>query len=87
MDQRVLLTGASGFVAAHVLRELLEGGYFVRFTVRSQEKANQILGTNKSHEHRLEPIIVPGDAFQRRIAAVTQSQFQILRQTAPMMKH
>jgi dihydroflavonol-4-reductase len=30
----VCVTGASGFVAAHVIRELLERGYRVRGTVR-----------------------------------------------------
>lgn len=34
-DTAVCVTGASGFVAAHVIRELLERGYRVRGTVRS----------------------------------------------------
>jgi len=34
-DKPVCVTGASGFVAAHVTRELLERGYRVRGTVRS----------------------------------------------------
>jgi len=39
---RVLLTGGSGFIAAHVLDILLEHGHSVVTTVRSQEKANKI---------------------------------------------
>jgi nucleoside-diphosphate-sugar epimerase len=39
---RVLLTGGSGFIAAHVLSILLEHGHSVVTTVRSQEKANKI---------------------------------------------
>ncbi|KAL2355447.1 hypothetical protein BJ546DRAFT_1060464 [Cryomyces antarcticus] len=39
---RVLLTGGSGFIAAHVLDYLLEHGHSVVTTVRSQEKANKI---------------------------------------------
>ncbi|KAI9698627.1 MAG: methylglyoxal reductase (NADPH-dependent) gre2 [Bogoriella megaspora] len=39
---RVLLTGGSGFIAAHVLDTLLEHGHSVVTTVRSQEKADQI---------------------------------------------
>jgi nucleoside-diphosphate-sugar epimerase len=39
---RVLLTGGSGFIAAHVLDILLENGHSVVTTVRSQDKANQI---------------------------------------------
>ncbi|KAK4619569.1 Ketoreductase azaE [Fulvia fulva] len=41
-DMRVLLTGGSGFIAAHVLDILLEHGHSVVTTVRSQEKANKI---------------------------------------------
>ncbi|KAH7106552.1 putative dihydroflavonal-4-reductase [Auriculariales sp. MPI-PUGE-AT-0066] len=36
--KHVLLTGASGFIAAWVLKELLDQGYTVRATVRSAEK-------------------------------------------------
>jgi len=39
---KVLLTGGSGFIAAHVLDILLEHGHSVTTTVRSQEKANKI---------------------------------------------
>jgi nucleoside-diphosphate-sugar epimerase len=58
---RILLTGASGFIAAHCLESFLEKGYFVRFTVRSQEKANQILAANVKYKHLLEAAIVPGE--------------------------
>ncbi|GAM88018.1 hypothetical protein ANO11243_060470 [Dothideomycetidae sp. 11243] len=39
---RVLLTGGSGFIAAHVLDILLEHGHSVVTTVRSHEKADKI---------------------------------------------
>ena len=39
---RVLLTGGSGFIAAHVLDYLLEHGHSVVTTVRSQQKADKI---------------------------------------------
>lgn len=39
---RVLLTGGSGFIAAHCIDILLEHGHSVVTTVRSQEKANKI---------------------------------------------
>jgi len=39
---RVLLTGGSGFIAAHVLDILLEHGHSVVTTVRSEEKAQKI---------------------------------------------
>lgn len=36
--ERVLVTGASGFVAKHVIGQLLDAGYAVRGTVRGQSK-------------------------------------------------
>ncbi|KAH6700014.1 hypothetical protein BKA61DRAFT_213400 [Leptodontidium sp. MPI-SDFR-AT-0119] len=40
---RVLLTGGSGFVAAHCLEYLLKRGHTVVTTVRSHEKGQRIL--------------------------------------------
>ncbi|CAG8659256.1 9208_t:CDS:2, partial [Acaulospora colombiana] len=58
---RVLLTGASGFIAAHVLDAFLKNGHFVRFTVRTQEKADQILQANMKYKDQLESVIVPAE--------------------------
>lgn len=40
--ETVLVTGANGFIALHILGRLLERGYNVIGTVRSQDKANEI---------------------------------------------
>ncbi|MEO8074856.1 MAG: NAD-dependent epimerase/dehydratase family protein [Acidobacteriota bacterium] len=40
-NQPVCVTGASGFVAAHIVRELLERGYRVRGTVRNAVQAGK----------------------------------------------
>jgi len=40
--QRILITGASGFLATHVIAKALEAGYSVRGTVRSLEKGDAI---------------------------------------------
>lgn len=39
---KVLLTGGSGFIATHILEQLLEGGHEVVTTVRTEEKAKII---------------------------------------------
>ncbi|CAG8561554.1 2123_t:CDS:2 [Acaulospora colombiana] len=51
---RVLLTGASEFIAAHVLDEFLKNGHLVRFTVRTLEKADQTLQANMKYKDQLE---------------------------------
>jgi dihydroflavonol-4-reductase len=38
----VVLTGASGFIAKHIARQLLEGGHAVRATVRSLKRAEEV---------------------------------------------
>ncbi|KIV86932.1 hypothetical protein PV11_02508 [Exophiala sideris] len=43
MTQKVLLTGGSGFLATHVLKELLQHGHEVVTTVRSDEKGRFLL--------------------------------------------
>ncbi|KXT05567.1 hypothetical protein AC578_3720 [Pseudocercospora eumusae] len=47
---RVLLTGGSGFIAAHVLDYLLEHGHSVVTTVRSQEKADRIAKAHPKYQ-------------------------------------
>lgn len=54
---KVLLTGGSGFIAAHVLDILLKKGYEVVTTVRSETKASQI--RNKYPGAKLTVAIVP----------------------------
>ncbi|KAF2085013.1 NAD(P)-binding protein [Saccharata proteae CBS 121410] len=46
---RVLLSGGSGFIAAHVIDVLLKRGHSVVTTVRSQEKANKIKEAHPSY--------------------------------------
>lgn len=39
---KVFITGASGFIAKHILRELLEKGYAVRASVRSEKRKAEL---------------------------------------------
>lgn len=45
MTDLVLVTGASGFIAKHVVLRLLQAGYSVRGTVRTPEKADRLRQT------------------------------------------
>ncbi|KAI1772923.1 3-beta hydroxysteroid dehydrogenase/isomerase family protein [Hypoxylon cercidicola] len=56
---RVLLTGGSGFIAAHVLESLLARGYSVVTTVRSSQKGQQILDSHKQYgKDKLDFVVV-----------------------------
>ncbi|TLD15854.1 uncharacterized protein PgNI_02003 [Pyricularia grisea] len=68
----VLITGASGFIAAHTLDQLLEKGYRVIATVRSEAKADIIRDAHPSlRKDQLDFAIVPDiarpDAFDEAV--------------------
>lgn len=57
---RVLVTGGSGFIAAHILEVLLKRGHSVVTTVRSEEKGQKILASHPSvAKEKLDYTIVP----------------------------
>ncbi|MCJ1306628.1 methylglyoxal reductase (NADPH-dependent) gre2 [Agyrium rufum] len=82
---RILLTGGSGFIAAHVLDLLLKEGHSIVTTVRSQEKAKKIkeahpsYGTDKLDFAIVEDIADP-TAFDK--AVVSDPPFEAVIHTA-----
>ncbi|KAJ5244844.1 NAD dependent epimerase/dehydratase [Penicillium chrysogenum] len=52
-NQIVLVSGASGFVATHVLDAFLSAGYSVPGTVRSEKTADKVLRTFPKYEVKL----------------------------------
>lgn len=85
-EQTILVTGASGFVAAHVLNSFLKAGYKVRGTVRSDQSANAVRKSHAKYADQLSFAIVkdvaaPG-AFDEAVKGVdgvihTASPFQM----------
>jgi nucleoside-diphosphate-sugar epimerase len=55
----ILVTGASGFVAAHILNSLLSAGYSVRGTVRNEKSAANVRSTHGQYGDLLTFAIVP----------------------------
>ncbi|CAH0036580.1 unnamed protein product [Clonostachys rhizophaga] len=55
----VLVTGANGFIATHILQTLLQGGYHVRGVVRSQSSADAVLKTFPDNSGSLSVVVVP----------------------------
>ena len=56
-DKPVCVTGASGFIAAHIVRQLLEQGYRVRGTVRKSPKNYPFLLGLPGASERLELVV------------------------------
>lgn len=56
---KVLVTGANGYIALWIVKTLLERGNSVRGSVRSESKGRALLELFKSYGDRLEIIIVP----------------------------
>lgn len=59
MSQRILLTGANGFIGAHILSLLLNKGHSVRAVLRSKAKADQVLADFPKFGTKLDFAIVP----------------------------
>ena len=57
-SEPILITGASGFLAAHILNEFLDHGYSIRGTVRSEETAEKVRKTHKKYGDKLSFAIV-----------------------------
>lgn len=82
---RILLTGGSGFIAAHVLEVLLKRGHSVVTTVRSSQKGNRILDAHRDHTKATLDYVVVEDisisnAFQK--AVVSDPPFDAVVHTA-----
>ena len=63
---KVLVTGANGFIAVWVVQELLEHGFFVRATVRSESKAEHIKSLFAKFGEKFEVVIVSDITQVRR---------------------
>ncbi|OJJ45980.1 hypothetical protein ASPZODRAFT_67391 [Penicilliopsis zonata CBS 506.65] len=55
----ILVTGASGFIASHVIRAFLQKGYNVRGTVRSEKSAAGVRKTHSQYAEKLSLVVVP----------------------------
>jgi dihydroflavonol-4-reductase len=58
--EKVLVTGGSGFIGLHCIQQLLDQGYEVRCTVRSESKKQEIVDSMTTHSlnaHNLEIVM------------------------------
>jgi nucleoside-diphosphate-sugar epimerase len=59
MTQTVLVTGASGFIAAHIIEAFLSAGFHVRGTVRNESSAQKVREAHPTAGDALSFAIVP----------------------------
>ena len=64
---KILVTGANGYIAVWVVKKLLEKGFAVRGTVRSESKAPYLRELFKEYSDKFEVVIVE-DITKVRIA-------------------
>lgn len=55
---KILVTGANGYVAVWVVKTLLERGFSVRATVRSESKAGHLNSLFSSYGDKYETVVV-----------------------------
>jgi nucleoside-diphosphate-sugar epimerase len=58
-SDKVLVTGANGYIALWIVKVLLERGNSVRAAVRAESKGRHILEIFKSYGDKVELVVVP----------------------------
>ncbi|KAJ2978537.1 hypothetical protein NUW54_g11273 [Trametes sanguinea] len=71
---KVLVTGANGYIATWIVKTLLDAGFAVRGTVRSESKTKHLRDLFKSAGDRLELVVVD-NITKVRDAPRTSSMF------------
>lgn len=69
---KVLVTGANGFIAVWVVKKLLENGYSVRGTVRSESKGKHLEEIFKEYGDKFEIVVVEDITKVRLTSSYTQ---------------
>ncbi|BCS29657.1 uncharacterized protein APUU_71227A [Aspergillus puulaauensis] len=71
----ILITGATGFIGAHVVRDSLEAGYTVRLSIRRAKQATQLRQLFPQYAGQLDFVVVPditeNGAFDDALQGVT----------------
>ena len=85
--ERILLTGATGYLGAHILRELMRRGIKVRCLVRSEEKLRQVLEYYFPKEYKkFNYKVVIGDITQPKLG-LTDEKYHSLAKKIDMVIH
>ncbi|KAB8254113.1 hypothetical protein BDV32DRAFT_157328 [Aspergillus pseudonomiae] len=82
-NKTVLITGASGFVATHVVESFLRAGYNVRGTARSEQTANKVRYTFQEYQDKLSVVIVPDVVAAKAFDEAIEGVIGVIHTAAP----
>jgi len=82
-ENKILVTGANGFAAIHIVDILLKKGYSVRGTIRSESKGAYLQELFGKYGKRLELVIVPDLAKDGGVDHVLEGIDAILHTASP----
>lgn len=85
MPQTVLITGGSGFIAAHLLDAFLNAGYHVRATVRSPKSAEKVRKTHGQFGDALSFSIVPDIAKEGAFDEAVKDVDGVIHSASPFI--
>ncbi|KAJ3576029.1 hypothetical protein NP233_g699 [Leucocoprinus birnbaumii] len=85
-ETKVLVTGVNGYIAMWIVRYLLEQGYFVRGTVRSEAKARPVLEHFKEYHDngKLEVVAIPDSTQEGAYDVFVQDLDAIIHTASPV---
>jgi nucleoside-diphosphate-sugar epimerase len=83
----VLVTGASGFIATHIVDQFLQAGYNVRGTVRSQGTADKVRETFPEYKDQLELVVIPDIIAPHALDEAVRDVIGVIHTASPFVLH
>lgn len=87
MSETILITGASGFVASHIVQTFLEAGYKVRGTVRSDSTADKVKARYPKFADQLSFALVPDIAKAGAFDEAVKDVSGVIHTASPFNLH
>ena len=75
--EKVLVTGATGYIALHCVQQLLDKGYAVNGSIRSPERKNEIIDALKNSNDSIGLTAISNDPRIKRFFTKTYSVVDI----------
>lgn len=83
---RIVVTGANGYIASHIIDTLLSLGYLVRGTIRSEKQWLDEFFESKYGQGRFETVVVPRLDDEQVLARVLSGVIGLVHVVCIMMR-